>query len=363
MSKKILAVAAAAGSLGLSLAAHADTQVTENTSVGGRTFIDFTSLDASTYAGGVGTKLAASGYGIDVTRFYLILDHTFDSTWSANLTTDFNYVSNDKATVGSGYTGETQVFIKKAYLQGKFSDALFVRAGSADMAWIPYVESNYGYRYVEKMALDRLSYGYTADWGLHAGGKFADGMFGYALSTIEGRGYKNPTRSKSLDWEGRINATPVKGLALAAGFYSGKRGNDIDGTGAPAQLHTASRVDLFAGYSIESFKIGAEYFTVDYWNTITSATAKDKADGFTVFASYQFTPTIAGFARYDDTTTNSNKNVVTSDGKDTYYNAGVAFKPRKGVDVAVAYKHEEKKLGAAKTADSDEIGVWAQVSF
>jgi hypothetical protein len=354
MSKKILAVAAAAGSLGLSLAAHADTQVTENTSVGGRTFIDFTNLDASTYAAGVGTKSAASGYGIDVSRFYLILDHTFDSTWSANLTTDFNY---------SSPTSETQVFIKKAYVQAKFSDALFVRAGSADMPWIPYVEGNYGYRFVEKMVVDRLGYGNTADWGLHAGGKFSDGMFGYAVSTVEGRGYKNPTRSKSLDWEGRINASPVKGLALAAGFYSGKRGNDIDGPTAPTSLHTTSRLDLFAGYSIAAFKIGAEYFSADYWNTITSATAKDKADGFSVFASYQFTPTVAGFARYDDTTTNGNKNVVTPDGKDTYYNAGVAFKPRKGVDVAVAYKHDEKKLGGAKTADSDEIGAWAQVSF
>ena len=57
-------------------------------------------------------------------RFYLIVDHTFDDTWSANLTTDFNYISAD---------GETQVFIKKAFLQGKLPDALWGRAGSADL--------------------------------------------------------------------------------------------------------------------------------------------------------------------------------------------------------------------------------------
>jgi len=26
-------------------------------------------------------------------------------------------------------------------------------------------------------------------------------MFNYAVSTIEGNGYKNPTRSKTLDWK------------------------------------------------------------------------------------------------------------------------------------------------------------------
>src|SRR5260221_9335311 len=207
MAKQIYAAVALAG-CGIFQTAYADTAVTENTTVGGRAFIDLTSLDSKT----AGVKNAASGFGLDVKRFYLILDHTFDEVWSANLTTDFNYVSADS---------ETQLFIKKAYVQAKISDAFVVRAGSADLPWIPFVESNYGYRYVEKMVLDRLSFGSTADWGVHAGGKFADGMFSYAVSTIVGNGYKKPTRSKTLDWAGRVAFVPVKGLTARLGFYSG----------------------------------------------------------------------------------------------------------------------------------------------
>jgi hypothetical protein len=203
MSKQICAAVALAG-CGLIQAAYADTAVTENTSVGGRAFIDLTDLDSKT----AGVKNAASGFGLDVKRFYLILDHTFDETWSANLTTDFNYVTNDPTK--PGYTGESQLFIKKAYVQAKISDAFFVRAGSADLPWIPFVEGNYGYRYVEKMLVDRVGFGTTADWGVHVGGKMADGMFNYAVSTIEGNGYKNPTRSKTLTGKRASVSCPLR---------------------------------------------------------------------------------------------------------------------------------------------------------
>ncbi len=50
-------------------------------------------------------------------------------TW----TTDFQYVGND---------GVTNVYIKKAYVQAKLSDALVFRAGSADLPWVPFVEGS-----------------------------------------------------------------------------------------------------------------------------------------------------------------------------------------------------------------------------
>ena len=349
MSKKILAVAAI-GSLGLSLAAHADTQVTENTSVGGRGFIDLTNVDANTYPGGVSTKSAGNGIGVDVTRFYLIADHTFDSMWSANLKTDFQYASGVSA---------TEVFIKKAYLQAKFGDGLFVRAGAADTTWIPFDEATYGYRYVEKVIVDKLGYGTSSDWGLHAGGKLAGGTFGYAASLVEGNGYKNPTRSKSLDVEGRVNWSPVKDLVLAAGFYSGKLGKDIEGTATPTH-HTYSRFDALAAYTISQVKFGAEYFSAD--DKGVTNTTSDKADGFSVFANWQFNPQAAAFVRYDDSSVQANT-LVTTKAKEQYYNVGVACKVRKGVELAAAYKHDEVKTGGAKTSDRDEVGVWAQVSF
>jgi hypothetical protein len=360
MSKQILALAALSG-LALPLAAHAQTAVTENTTVGGRAFIDLTSVDQKSYntTTGAASNSSGNGFGVDVNRFYLILDHTFDATWSANLTTDFNYSSS---------TGETQVFIKKAYVQAKVADAFVVRAGSADLPWIPYSEGVYGYRFVEKVIADRLGYGTSADWGVHALGKFGpSGLLNYAVAAVEGNGYKNPTRSKALDWEGRLSLAPVHGFTAAVGFYSGKLGKDVEQATTPATPvapNTASRVDVMASYTIKDFKIGAEYFSTDYWKTVTSTTAKDKADGFSVFANYQVNPKSAVFARYDDSTTNANKNVLTTaDVKESYYNIGYAFKPRKGIDLAVVYKHDEQKTGGVKSLQRDEIGVWAQVGF
>ena len=345
MLSKIVTALAMAG-CGLATMAHADTVITENTTVGGRAFIDVTSLDAK---GANGLKTGASGTGLDVKRFYLILNHTFDEIWSANLTTDFNYVSADS---------ETQLFVKKAYLQAKLADAFFVRAGSADLAWVPFVEENYGYRYVEQVLLDRLKFGTSADWGVHAGGKVADGTVGYAASLVEGNGYKNPTRSKSLDAEARVSFMPIKGLTAGIGFYSGKLGKDVEATTTPA-IHTASRYDALVAYTNDNFRVGGEYFSADNWTAVTSV-AKDQADGFSGWGSFNFTKQVAGFVRYDNDKPNKD---TAPNKKEEYYNAGVAFKPRKGVDLAVVYKHDEVKNASVTTTQYDEFGVWAQVTF
>jgi len=351
MSKQILAALVLAGS-GLATVVQADTAVGENTTVGGKAFIDLTSLDQKA----AGTKTAASGFGLDVTRFYLIANHTFDDVWSANLTTDFNYVTNDPTK--PGFTGETQLFVKKAYLQAKISDAFWVRAGSADLAWVPFVEENYGYRYVEKVLLDRTKFGTSADWGVHIGGKVADGKVGYALSMIEGNGYKNPTRSKSLDVEGRVSFTPVKGLTAALGFYNGKLGKDVEGTATPV-VHTASRYDALLAYANDKFRVGGEYFTSDNWTAVTSA-AKDSADGMSVWGAVNFTGKVSGFARFDSEKPNKD---TAPNKKDQYYYVGISTKPRKGVDLAVVYKHDDVKNAGVTASEYDEFGVWTQVAF
>ena len=57
------------------------------------------------------------------------MNHKFNDTYSANITTDFQYDATNKV---------TEVYIKKAYVQGKYSDALTLRLGSADMPWVGY---------------------------------------------------------------------------------------------------------------------------------------------------------------------------------------------------------------------------------
>jgi len=337
MRKQILTAAVMAACAGTSFAALAD----QSTTVGGKAYIDFTNLELKKN----GTKQDTSGLGFDLTRFYLTVDHSFDDMWSANLTTD---VTSD------GIANE--VYVKKAYLQAKFSDAAVVRVGSADMPWIPYVEHAWGYRFVEKTLIDRTGFGTSADWGAHVGGKFMDGMVNYAVSAVNGNGYKNQTRSKSVDFEGRVGVMPVKGLNLAVGFYNGKRGKDVQ---SASGINTASRWDVLAAYSHDMFNVGAEYFSAEDYKDPSAA--KEKSDGYSVFGSVKAGENMAVFARYDES-----KPTKTSDSsvKDTYYNVGVAYTVRKNIDLALAYKNEEiKNNTSTKPLESSEVGVWTQVKF
>jgi hypothetical protein len=356
MIRKSCIATCVAATLGACAASSAFAAGEESTSVTGKMFADFSNVDLTND----GVDSASNGTGIDVKRFYVGIGHVFDDVWSANVTTDFNYVSND---------GETQVFIKKAYVQAKLSDALIGRLGSADLPWVPMVEDLYGYRWVENVIIDRLKFGTSADWGVHAGGKFGDGVVNYAVSVINGAGYKNPTRSSTMDVEGRVGFMPLTGLTIALGGYTGKLGKDIENSATPA-LHTADRYDALVAYVGGPLRVGGEYFQAKNWNNVTSATT-DKADGYSLWASFNFSPMWSVFARGDSAKPSKD---LSPDLKDEYYNVGVAAHPRKNVDFALVYKDEKVDGGGAISTSNgtiggliegkyQEIGLWAQVAF
>jgi hypothetical protein len=350
MRCKLIAASLAVALGGFAMAAHAADP--GDTKLSGKMYFDFTNIDQNSSDTG---KTDASGMGLDVKRFYLQVDHRFDDIWSATLVTDFNYVSND---------GQTNLFVKKAYVQGKFDQAAVLRVGSADMPWIPFAESYYGFRYVENTLVDRLKYGNSADWGLHLGGDIGHNKsLDYAVSVVNGAGYKNPGRSKSVDFEGRVGFVPVDGMIVALGAYSGKRGLETENIDA---LHTATRADLMVAYARDNLRVGGEYFRATDWgNVLTPAT--DKADGWSVWGSVGVSDAVTVFARYD----NANLSKQLDPGaRDTYYNAGVEFQVTKGFKLAAVYKHEKRDAtvraplpGHVASLTTNELGVWGEVKF
>lgn len=350
MRYRLVAASLAIALSGMAVTAHAAEP--GETKLSGRMYFDFTNIDQKHSDTG---KTDASGIGLDVKRFYLQVDHQFDDVWSATLVTDFNYVSND---------GQTNLFVKKAYVQGKFSQAAVFRVGSADMPWIPFVESYYGFRYVENTLVDRLKYGNSADWGLHLGGDIGQGKsFNYAVSAVSGAGYKNPSRSKGMDIEGRVGFVPMEGMVIALGGYSGKRGQETENVEA---FNTASRADAMVAYAKDNIRVGGEYFQAKNWgNVLTPVT--DKADGWSVWGSVGVSEGMTVFARYDKA--NLSKD-IDPDAKNTYYNAGVEFQVTKGFKLAAVYKHQKGENTAGTplpihVADvtTNEIGVWGEVRF
>ncbi len=322
----------------------------DNTSVNGRMYFDLTHVEQKKD----GAKIAPTGTGFDIKRFYVGIDHKFNDVWSGNVTTDVQYNSAESL---------TQVYIKKAYLQAKLSDALIVRAGSADLPWIPLVEETYGYRFVENVLPDRTKFGASADWGLHVSGKLAGGLFNYAVSVVDGAGYKNPVRTKTMDIEGRANLN-LDHVVLAIGGYTGKLGKDVQG--GPPTFHNATRWDALAAYVDPRFRLGVEYFAADNWNTVTTA-ASDKSDGYSLWGSINFTPMVSAFARWDHV--KPSKTLKPSE-KDNYYNLGLNWEPIKIVDLALVYKRDKVDNGLFSTSNGtiggvsqgtyDEVGLFGQ---
>jgi hypothetical protein len=332
-------------------------KVVNDTTVSGKMYFDFSNISQKNSDTG---HTDATGTGLDVKRFYLGVNHQFNDVWSANLTTDFNYVSAD---------AETNLFVKKAYLQGKFSDAAIFRAGSADMPWIGFVENYYGFRYVENTLIDRLKYGNAADWGLHLGGDVGAGKnLNYAVSVVNGGGYKNPGRSKGVDVEGRVGFVPFENMIVGLGGYSGHLGRDTETTGAE---HTATRGDLVVAYADTNFRLGGEYFTAKNWGNLVLSPLSDKADGYSFWGSIALADDVSLFARYDNASLSRD---LDRNAKDVYYNLGVQYQVTKGLKLAGVWKHEKADKSVftqtpvplpahVQNVKTNEVGVFGEVSF
>jgi hypothetical protein len=164
------AVAAALGAFGME-AALADVPLP---SIGGKIFADLTNIKQQNS----GADTSNSGTGVDVKRFYLIVNEKFDDMWSAKLETDATYNSGQ----------QVDVCMKNAWLQMSLDPAFWVRLGESDMPWIPFDEGIYNHRYVENTIIDRLHFGNSADWGLHIGGDLLGKTLSYQISAVNGAG-------------------------------------------------------------------------------------------------------------------------------------------------------------------------------
>ena len=320
-------------------------KLVNDTKLSGRLYYDLTNINDSSK----GVKTDKSGFAFDIKRFYLGVDHKFNDQWSMNLTTDFQY---------SSAISSTEVYLKKAYIQYKLSDAFVLRAGAADLPWVPFAENYYGMRYIENTLTDRLKFGTSADWGVHAGGKLAGGAVEYAVAALNGNGYKNPSRSKGLDFEGRLSFAPTEQTVIGVGAYSGTLGKEKQTVNA---LHTANRVDFLAAYMSGNTRLGVEYFQANNWNNVTSV-ASDKASCWSLWGSVGLNDKgVTLFGRYDNTDVSK---TLDPSLQDRYYNIGVEWPVAPGVKLATVYKHtDQRNTLRSKDLKTDEFGVWGEFRF
>ncbi|HEY1607533.1 MAG TPA: hypothetical protein VGF77_18245 [Allosphingosinicella sp.] len=374
----------------------------DNTSISGQMFFNVSHIDQHSDG-----QLVGRSTGIDVKRLYVGIDHKFSDIWSANITTDISLIANTSSVTGTAGSATAQpgqgttapaafpktigetLYLKKAYLQGRFSPAFIVRFGSAATPWIGFAEDVYGLRYVEPTLIDRTAFGNSNDWGVHVLGSFAGGLVSYQVSAVDGAGYRNPLRSQSVDVEGRVSVN-YHGVVAGAGFYSGKRAADtftpfspVNNAVTPVQtgtdiatFHTAERFDALVGYTSDRLHVGAEYFWAKNWNQVTKVPS-DTSDGWSAFASYKVAPLFTLFGRYDRVRPTRDLFPAI---RDNYFNFGVAYSPAKVVDLALVYKRDRVShgffapsnanpsnfafpIGGRDEGTYDELGLFGQFKF
>ena len=329
-----------------------------DTKVGGIVFADVSHVSQKTPGAvpATSTLQASNGYpssngtGVDIKRGYLIFEHGFNSVYSANVTTDLIY---------DGTAKSTQLFLKKAYLQAKISDALVIRAGDVELPWIPFAESVAGYRFVENTLIDRIKYGATTDTSLNVSGQIPAGPFklGYSISALDGSGFKSPgngnfNRARTMDVEGRVNAS-LGPIVAAVGGYSGQLGKDTQGA---SYNHTVSRVDALLAYTTPAGRVGVEYVRERNYSGVTTATPiKPTGEGYSAFGSLRLTSQLDLFGRYDrvkpEVDALSSANKPNSATKDVYWNFGIDYHPISAIDIALVYKREKVTGGLFTTTN------------
>jgi hypothetical protein len=353
----------------LALAAAFAARAESKTTISGKMFVDFSYRENSD--NGTHTATPDTGTGLDLKRFYLTVDHSFNDVWGARFRSDVGDLALVKT---DGTTGHVDIFIKNAYIEAKLLPELVLRLGSADLPWIPFVEDLYHYRFIELELNDRTGFGTSADWGVHAGGKLGGGLVQYAISVVNGRGYGNYTRAQAPTVEARVSVVPVEGVTLAVGGLIGKRGQNLVGTSTP---NTAKRLNAAAVWAGHGLRAGVDFFWAKDWDTsiIAGTAPEDKAWGISGTLAYDILPPLTIFGRVDHVVPHKD---TLPDFKETYFNAGLQYRPVKPVTLALVFKHDQAgdghtfKVNDAGTLGStvagadgkfNEVGLYAQYVF
>lgn len=330
---------------GFALIAPAQAEEKSNPSglkVSGRIFADVSSQTRDIN----GHDVTSNQYGIELKRFYVAFDQKLSDKTAFNITTDFLY---------SGRTTVGDFFVKKAYVEHKFSKAVTMRVGAFDMPWPGYVDGITGTRYVEKSMTDRVKWANTADWGVHLGGELSPN-WSYAASVVTGSGYREATLTKSLDVDVRLNAK-YGNWQFGVGGYTGKLGQDTDA--APAR-QTATRATALAAYVTPKFKVGLEYAkTSNFSASRIRSLQSDEAEGYSAFASFKPNDKLMVFGRIDRIEPSKTLSPTKENDFDM---VGVSYPITKTLDAAVVAKRLYTRSGSTRTTDNT-IGVFLQYRY
>lgn len=305
-------------------------------------FLDLTWLESKT--DGVRDISDANA---DMKRFFFNIDHRFSEVWSAQITTDIQWLRRDYP----------DPWLRHAYVQGRFSKAFALRLGAAPTPWRGYINKWSGFRYIERDLTARAGIGAGSDWGGHVFGAFdTAGYIRYAAAVMTGASYQKLRIGDTPDVSVRISWEPSEHSVISVGSYRGRFAQDY---GDRHALHTAQSWNVMAAWADERWRIGGQYFYARNLKQILQPES-DRTYGWSVWVSMQLTPTLALLARHDKL-----KPSIWIDPyqQNRYSHIGLEWKVSQSLRLAAIWKHGRIHNANQQQQTSNEAGVWARVNF
>lgn len=184
----------------------------------------------------------------DVERFYLTAKGDLSEEVSVNGTIDlYNTGTANQAAMMQA---------KNAFLDWKFAPDFFLRAGLQPQQWVDFEYSLWGYRGIDKTALDNAGYIATADWGLGLNYNLPSKLGLVSATLVNGKGFRTVEDNRFKDLSVNLNLTPfsgqdgvLKGLKVGAGYYAGNTGEGVG----------RSRIGFGVGLPTDYVRIGFMY--------------------------------------------------------------------------------------------------------
>jgi len=250
-------------------------------------------------------KNITASNSFEFNRIYFTFEKKMSDKLSYKFQTDVGRKSDD---------GRLEVYIKNAKVDYKTDFGKFV-IGLQGMNLFSIQEKTWGYRSIEKSAMDKNKFASSAAMGLGYYNAFNDLYF--SVLVTNGAGYKKPEDDPFKKLSANINYGPSKlnskdGINIGGSFTFEPYDND-------SETESVFVTSVYAGYAKSKIRVGAE------WDQLINSIENDPTQILSLYSNIAIHNKVHLYGKIDLLTN--------TDYRNDYVIIGLAYSPEKGLRV------------------------------